>query len=59
MIAGEIIYAVGTGLLTRIKVDTSTAEWAAYLAISGIGLGMGMQLPFTALQVVLRFVTTK
>lgn len=54
MIAGQSICAIGTGLLIRLRISTSTAEWATYLVISGIGLGMGMQLPFTAVQVVLQ-----
>ncbi|KAI9879023.1 MAG: hypothetical protein M1830_009822 [Pleopsidium flavum] len=53
MILGEVLYATGTGLLTRIGLGTPTVQWAAYLVISGFGLGMGMQLPFTALQTVL------
>ena len=54
MILGEVICVVGTGLLTRIGLATSTVEWATFLVISGLGLGIGMQLPYTALQVVLR-----
>ncbi|KAH8654969.1 major facilitator superfamily domain-containing protein [Tricladium varicosporioides] len=53
MVVGAIIGALGTGLLTRINVDTKTVEWAAYLVVSGLGIGIGMQIPFTALQVVL------
>ena len=53
MVLGEIVCIVGTGLLTRIELGTSTAIWATYLVIAGWGLGMGLQLPFTALQVVL------
>ncbi|KAK8104721.1 major facilitator superfamily domain-containing protein [Apiospora kogelbergensis] len=54
MIGGAVIYALGTGLLTRLRIDSPTVEWAAYLVVSGFGLGIGMQLPFTALQAVLR-----
>jgi hypothetical protein len=31
-------------------------RWAAYLALTGIGVGMASQLPYTALQVVLEYV---
>lgn len=55
MVLGEIICVIGTGLLTRIDLGTSTVEWAAFLVIAGLGLGIGMQLPYTALQVVLRY----
>ncbi|KJZ78260.1 hypothetical protein HIM_02298 [Hirsutella minnesotensis 3608] len=53
IIAGGVIASVGAGLLTTIGVDTSTAQWAAYLAITGVGIGMASQLPYTALHVVL------
>ena len=57
MILGMIICVVGAGLVTRFDINTSTATWAAYLVIAGVGLGTAMQLPYTALQVVLRFVS--
>ncbi|GAW20476.1 hypothetical protein ANO14919_099820 [Xylariales sp. No.14919] len=53
MVAGAIVAAVGSGLLTTIGLDTPTVKWAAYLAVTGIGVGMASQLPYTALQVVL------
>ncbi|KAH7323166.1 MFS multidrug transporter-like protein [Stachybotrys elegans] len=53
MIAGTVICSVGSGLLTTIDITTSTVTWAAYLVLTGIGVGMASQLPYTALQVVL------
>lgn len=53
MIAGGIVCSVGAGLLTTVNLYTPTVEWAAYLVITGLGLGMGGQLPYTALQAVL------
>ncbi|CRG89904.1 Putative HC-toxin efflux carrier TOXA [Talaromyces islandicus] len=53
MIAGDIIASVGSGLLTTIGLTTPTVRWAAYLVLTGIGVGMASQLPYTALQVVL------
>ena len=53
MILGVIISVAGTALLTRLNLQTTTVQWAAYLALTGFGIGVGMQLPFTALQVVL------
>ncbi len=58
MIAGEIICIVGTGLLTRLEPKTSTVTWAASLVTTGIGMGMAMQLPYTAIQIVLQYVPT-
>ena len=54
MILGEVVSIVGTGFLTRIRLGTPTAAWAAYLVVTGLGHGAGLQLPFTALQVVLK-----
>lgn len=53
MIVGMVIACVGAGLVTRLTIDTPTAVWAAYLVVAGLGLGTAMQLPYTALQVVL------
>jgi hypothetical protein len=54
MIVGQSIGVIGLGLLTRIAPTTKTIEWASYLVISGLGIGTAVQLPYTALQVVLR-----
>lgn len=54
MIAGPLVAIVGNVLLAKIQVDTQTAAWAAYLSVAGIGTGMGLQIPFTAVQVVLK-----
>ena len=51
MIVGEIICIVGTALLTRLELGTSTAIWATFLVVTGFGMGIAMQLPYTAIQV--------
>ncbi|KAI1205122.1 major facilitator superfamily domain-containing protein [Annulohypoxylon truncatum] len=53
MIAGGIVCSVGAGLLTTVGLTTPTVKWAAYLVLTGLGLGMAAQLPYTALQAVL------
>lgn len=53
MIAGIAVSCVGGGLLTTIGTDTSTVEWASYLAVTGLGAGMCGQIPYMALQAVL------
>lgn len=55
MIVGQIICVIGAGAITRINLHTSTTLWATYFVIAGLGMGMGMQIPYTALQVVLRY----
>jgi hypothetical protein len=58
MIGGTAISLVGYGLLTTLSVDTPTRIWAAYLAINGFGMGCGMNVPYTALQAVLRYLNS-
>lgn len=53
MIFGEVVCIVGTILLTRLESTTSTVAWASYLVVTGLGMGMAMQLPYTAVQIVL------
>ena len=55
MVLSVIIGAIGTGLLSTIGLNTTTVRWAAYMVITGIGIGIGVQLPYTAVQVVLRY----
>ena len=55
MMVGQIIEIVATYLLSRLNIDTPTTEWATYLVLSGLGLGMGQQIPYIAVQVVLRY----
>lgn len=52
MVLSVIIGSVGTGLLSTIGLDTSTVHWAAYMVLTGIGIGIGVQMPYTAVQVV-------
>lgn len=54
MFLGAAVAIVGTSLLSRIGLETSTVKWAAYSVITGTGIGIGIQLPYTALQAVLR-----
>ncbi|KAJ4286035.1 hypothetical protein N0V90_013382 [Kalmusia sp. IMI 367209] len=53
ILLGIMIDCIGAGLITTIKVGTPTIQWAVFLVINGIGIGMAQQLPYTALQAVL------
>ncbi|MCJ1432522.1 hypothetical protein MMC27_001879 [Xylographa pallens] len=53
IILGELVCVIGTVLLTKLNTSSSTIFWAAALVVTGLGLGMAMQLPYTALQVAL------
>lgn len=52
-IASAVGMAVGCGLLTRLRVDSGPAEWIGYQLLLGIAMGLGMQQPALAAQVVL------
>ena len=54
MILGELVCIVATVLLTRLTLTSSAASWATSLVVTGIGMGMAMQLPYTAVQLVLQ-----
>jgi predicted MFS family arabinose efflux permease len=53
MIIGAIFMPIGYGLLSSLSPDSSAGEWIGYQIIAGIGVGLGMQQPLIAVQVVL------
>ena len=53
MVLGQLVAIVGTSLLITITVTTPYILVAVYLGISGVGFGMGLQMPFTGVQAVL------
>ncbi|ROV87914.1 hypothetical protein VSDG_09486 [Cytospora chrysosperma] len=53
MIIGQLIAIIGTVFLSRLNVDTGTVLWATYLVVTGIGTGMGLQMPFTGVNLIL------
>ncbi|KAF5548696.1 HC-toxin efflux carrier TOXA [Fusarium phyllophilum] len=53
MLVGNAIMCVGTGLLTLLKVHTSSGEWIGYQIPYGFGLGITLQIPLIASQTVL------
>lgn len=48
-----ILSAVGTGLMTTLKVNSGHAEWIGYQVLFGAGIGCGMQTSFSAPQTAL------
>ena len=53
MVVGEIINAIGSGLLITIGVSTHTDIWATFLALAGFGDGIAINMPFIAVQATL------
>ena len=54
MVFGQMICIAGAGLVTRARLTTGFVELAAYLVLTGIGMGISQQIPYTAIQVLLR-----
>jgi hypothetical protein len=52
-ILGCAIGTIGAGLLTTLRVDTTSAMWIGYEILTSVGLGMAVQQGFTAVQTVL------
>jgi MFS family permease len=53
MIVGTTLTACGSGLLTTITPNTSTGTWIGYLALYGLGVGLGFGQPSYVVQTVL------
>lgn len=49
-IVGNALAAVGGGLIATWTPTTTTGTWIGYQIIAGVGRGMSMQLPMTAVQ---------
>jgi hypothetical protein len=47
------VFAIGSGLIHTLKVDSPSSRWIGYQIIAGGGSGAAIQLPFIAVQVVL------
>ena len=53
LMLGGVLTAVGTGLITTIRPDTSAGKWISYQIVYGIGIGLAFQPPYIAIQTVL------
>ena len=53
MLLSSIIAPIGEGLLSTWTVDTTFSQWFGFQALTGIGIGLGMQQPVVAVQTVL------
>lgn len=53
-VIGSAIGTAGLGLMTLLRIDTTTAQWVGYQVLTSAGFGMSIQQGFTAVQTVLR-----
>lgn len=53
MVVAGVLSAIGVGLLSTLTIGTSSAKWIGYQVIAGLGLGLGFQVPVSAVQATL------
>lgn len=46
------MYTIGSGLLYTLDLDTRAGKWIGYQVLAGFGIGLSVQIPFIAIQVV-------
>lgn len=50
----QVLCGIGSGLLTTLRTSTSTVKWAVYMVLTGLGLGLGVNVPHIAVQAVMK-----
>ena len=53
MVVAGILSSVGVGLLYTLTIGSSPAKWIGYQVVAGLGLGLGFQVPVSAVQATL------
>jgi MFS family permease len=53
LVAAGVMSTVGIGLLFTLKEGTSSAKWIGYQVLTGLGLGLGFNIPVSAIQATL------
>ncbi|KAI4263583.1 MAG: hypothetical protein L6R42_001283 [Xanthoria sp. 1 TBL-2021] len=53
ILVAQVMCGIGSGLLTTLRYDTRTLMWGTYLALTGLGLGLGVNIPHIAIQAVI------
>lgn len=53
MWVGTAIFAVGSGMIYTLQVDSGPGTWIGFQILAGVGVGAIVQIPFIAMQAVL------
>ena len=53
MVVAGVLSSIGVGLLFTLTIGSSSAKWIGYQVITGLGLGLGFQVPVSAVQATL------
>jgi hypothetical protein len=52
MALGSVLGTIGTGLIFTLDIGSSSSAWIGYQALSGIGLGLGIQIAIIVAQAI-------
>ncbi|KAF2456748.1 MFS multidrug transporter-like protein [Lineolata rhizophorae] len=52
LVVGAVLATIGSGLIYTLDAGTPSSEWIGYQALSGIGIGLGIQVPIIVGQAV-------
>jgi hypothetical protein len=53
MVVAGVLASIGCGLLFTLTIGSSSAKWIGYQVITGLGLGLGFQIPASIVQTTL------
>ncbi|KAM0788040.1 hypothetical protein ACM66B_006238 [Microbotryomycetes sp. NB124-2] len=52
LLVGTALASIGCGLLTTLKVDSSTGIWVGFQILAGVGIGLSAMMPYIGSQIV-------
>lgn len=53
ILVAQVVCGIGSGLLTTLRSETRTVLWVTYMVLTGLGLGLGVNIPHIAVQAVM------
>lgn len=53
ILVAQVLCGIGSGLLTTLRSETRTVLWITYMVLTGLGLGLGVNVPHIAVQAVM------
>ncbi|RDW72815.1 hypothetical protein BP6252_06722 [Coleophoma cylindrospora] len=53
MVVAGVLASIGVALLYTLDIGSSSAKWIGYQVLTGLGLGLGFQVPVSAVQATL------
>ncbi|PVH92484.1 MFS general substrate transporter [Periconia macrospinosa] len=53
ILVAQVLCGIGSGFLTTISTSTKTVVWAVFMVLTGLGIGLGVNVPHIAIQAVM------